>query len=283
MQRNLLTIAALPILLAGCATATKPLVPPTTMAEVGEVRAGSGYAKGYLAPAQLPDSLALLPPPPSADTPAMSADEDGHRKLNAMAADPRGRLAASDAVLKFPGAAQSFACALGVTISEERTPNLNMLLRRSLTDAGLATYRAKDTYQRVRPYVHFKTGTCLPEDEAHLAKDGSYPSGHSSIGWAWALILTQAAPDRQNQLLQRGRAFTQSRSVRGYHWRSDIEAGRLIGAATVARLQSDPVFQSQLSLARDEITRARAGGATPDAKVCADEAAALAVSSRLGP
>ena len=41
-------------------------------------------------------------------------------------------------------------------ISEQATPNLNMLLRRTLTDAGLATYKAKNHYQRTRPFVALK-------------------------------------------------------------------------------------------------------------------------------
>jgi hypothetical protein len=66
-----------------------------------------------------------------------------------------------------------------------------MLLRRTLTDAGLATYKAKDTYQRTRPFVVFKVPRCTRADDALLAKDGSYPSGHTAIGWAWALVLTE--------------------------------------------------------------------------------------------
>ena len=41
------------------------------------------------------------------------------------------------------------------------------------------------------------------------------------------------------------------------HWRSDVEAGRLVGAAAVARLRAEPVFQQQFVLARDEIASAR--------------------------
>ena len=62
-------------------------------------------------------------------------------------------MAVSDANLHFPVAATVFSCALGVQISEQATPNLNMLLRRTPTDAGLATYKAKDKYVRTRPFV----------------------------------------------------------------------------------------------------------------------------------
>lgn len=272
---------AVALLASACSTATRT-VAPISAAEVGEVRAGSGYLKGYLAPAELPDSLALLPPPPAEGSAALAADAAAFRPLTALQGTPRGALAVQDANLRFPKAAETFSCALGLPISEEATPNLNMLLRRTLTDAGIATYKAKDKYQRTRPFVVFKAPSCTPREEAALAKDGSYPSGHSAAGWAWAMVLTEVAPERSDALLQRGRAFSQSRGICGVHWQSDIEAGRLIGAATVARLHANPVFNAQVDAARLEVARARAQGSTPG-RDCAAEAAALGSSSMLAP
>ena len=70
-----------------------------------------------------------------------------------------------------------------------------------LTDAGLATYGAKDHYKRTRPFVANKAPSCTPAEEAMLAKDGSYPSGHASLGWAWGLVLAGIAPDRADAVL----------------------------------------------------------------------------------
>ena len=84
-----------------------------------------------------------------------------------------------------------------------------MLLRRALLDAGLATYAAKDKYNRARRFVVTGETTCTPAEQPALAKDGSYPWGHASIGWAWALLLVQAAPQNMDALLQRGHAFGQ--------------------------------------------------------------------------
>jgi len=256
---------------------------PTTLAEVGELRPGSGYAKGYLSRDELPDSLALVPPPPAEGSAALADDADAFRLLTALQATPRGALATQDANLKFPAAAGHFACALGISISEQATPNLNMLLRRTLTDAGLSTYKAKDSYKRTRPFVALNAPSCTPTEEAALRKDGSYPSGHSAVGWAWALVLTQAAPERADALLQRGRAFGQSRGICGVHWKSDIQAGRLMGAATVARLQSNATYRAQLAAAQSEIAAARAAGRTPAVSDCAAEAAAQTASVQLAP
>ena len=269
VSMNTLALACLTGLLAGCQT-----LPPTSPEVVGEIRAGSGYLNGYLDRKQLPDSLVLLPPPPAPGSAQQAADLDTYKRTRALRDTPRWALASKDANLKFPAAASTFECALQIPISQESTPNLNMLLRRTVADASLATYAAKDKYQRQRPFVAEKESSCTPAEEAMLSKDGSYPSGTAALGWAWALVLVQAAPQRMDAILQRGHAYGYSRVTCGVHWQSDVEAGRVIGAATVARLQTDPTFAAQVALARDEVTQAQAKGLKPSGD-CAAEAAAL--------
>lgn len=266
-----LAAAALAALLAACQS-TPP--PPTSPEVVGEFRKGTGYLKGYLDPKVLPDSLALLPRPPAPGSAQAAADLEIHKATRALRGSPRWQMAAQDNELKFPEAASTFECTLDVPVSEQGTPHLNMLLRRTLLDAGLATYKAKDTYNRKRPFAELGETTCAPQEEARLAKDGSYPSGHAALGWAWGLVLAQVAPERANALVQRGHAFGQSRVICGVHWQSDVDMGRHVGAAAVARLQSDPVFLAQVALAKAEVDAARQQG-KKSARHCAAEAAAL--------
>lgn len=264
-----LLAAAVSSLLAACQT-TPP--PPLSPAEIGELR--PGLVKGYLDRKDLPDSLALLPRPPAPGSAQAAADLEIHKATRALRHTPRWQLAAQDNELAFPAAAAAFSCALDLDISEQATPHLNMLLRRTLVDAGLATYRAKDRYNRQRPFAELGETTCAPHEEAKLAKDGSYPSGHAALGWAWGLVLAGLAPERTDALVQRGHAFGQSRVICGVHWQSDVDMGRHVGAAAVARLQSDPTFRAQAALARAEIGAARAQG-RKSTRPCAAEAAAL--------
>jgi len=256
-------------LLAACSN-----TPSLNPQEIGEARPGSGYLNGYLTTSERPDSLALVLPPPQDGTPAKEADRVAYRALTALQNTPRGALASKDAALQFPQAASTFACALGADISESQTPHLVMLLRRTLVDAGLATYGAKNHYQRTRPFVEFNESSCTPSHEATLRKDGSYPSGHSALGWAWGLVLAEIAPERSNALIQRAHAFGQSRAICGVHWQSDITAGREVGAAAVARLHANPTFRAQMALAQQEIQHAP----TPNAAACDSEAKALKIN-----
>ena len=234
-----------------------------------------GLLAGYLSRAQLPDSLRLLTPPPASGSVAQQADEAAYQAILPLAGSARWRLAARDAILKFPAAADVFSCTLDATISEKQTPHLYTLLRRSYVDAGLATYAAKDRYARVRPFMTSKMPTCTPAEEAALAKDGAYPSGHAALGWAWGLLLAEMVPEKAQGLLERANAFGQSRHICGVHWQSDVAAGQLVGSAALARLHADPIFKAQFALAQAEL-RASMGSGPNEGLDCAAESSALA-------
>jgi acid phosphatase (class A) len=253
------------LITAGCATFEKQSKPSAV----------TDRLPGYLASTALPDSEALLPPPPAPGSAALALDHDISRASLALQDSPRFMLASVDADLKFPRAASVFSCALNIPISEQGTPRLYDLLRRIRTDASHATYKAKDKYVRTRPFVENKQRTCSPDDEKSLRKNGSYPSGHSSIGWAWALALAELAPDRADAILARGRAFGQNRVICNVHWQSDVLEGIFIGSVTIARLHGDPAFRADLEAVRGELTAVRAKGLKP-ARDCKAEADALA-------
>ena len=59
-------------------------------------------------------------------------------------------------------------------------------------------------------------------------------------------------------VLKVGREGGESRVVCGVHFQSDVEAGRTLGSAMVARLHADPAFAADLAQARREIARAPA-------------------------
>lgn len=231
-------------------------------------------APGYLDPARLPDSRLLLGPPPDQSTAAFARDEEARQYTIPLRGNARWLLARQDADLNFPQPAKNFSCALGVPIDEASTPVIYNMMRKVLTDAGLSTYGVKNTYKRVRPFVEHAEGTCWPEQEALLREDGSYPSGHTAAGWAWALVLAEIHPERADALLSRGLAFGQSRVICNAHWQSDVDAGRVMGAATVAVLHADAAFQADLDAARQELRRAQAAAALTPA-LCAAESSAL--------
>ena len=152
-----------------------------------------------------------------------------------------------------------------------------MLLRRSLADLGLAAYPAKKAYGRSRPFMANGQPTCTPGDEAILREDPSYPSGHTAIGWGWALILSDLAPGRAPAILARGRAYGESRIVCNVHWYSDVVSGQLVGAAAFARLQDNETYRAAMAAARRDIAAAREQGLIASGD-CAAETEALSTT-----
>jgi len=264
---ELIALLTMTATLAACTTV------PSSPEPVEEIR--HGILKGYLDAEDYPDSLALLPPPPAEGSSAQATDTAISNRALTLQASARFELATLDNDLSFPNAAGTFSCALGVPVTETDTPYLYQLLRRSLADAGLATYAAKNHYERARPFLVNEAANCAPErEQSMLTGDPSYPSGHTSIGWAWALILTSLAPERADEILARGMAYGESRVFCNVHWPSDVAAGRVIGAAAVAVVQADDVFQRDLTQARHEIHVARERGLQPT-RDCAAETEAL--------
>jgi len=256
------------VVMTGVAVAKERKAPPP----VPEIH--PGLLMGYLPVDKIPDSAVLVPPPPAAGSAAQALDEEISRRSMALRGTPRWKLAVADAELKFPKAAKAFSCALGLPITQKNTPYLYMMLRRTLTDVGLSTYSAKLEYNRPRPFMVNKAPICTPDEQSKLAEDGSYPSGHTAIGWAWALILTEVAPGKAEAILARGRSFGESRTVCNVHWSSDVIQGRFMGAAMVARLHAEPAFHADLEAAKAEIAVLRARGLKPEGD-CRLEAEAL--------
>lgn len=231
-------------------------------------------APGYLKQSDLPNSLVMLGPPPDKESAAQARDEEARKATLPLRGTARWKLAYTDADVAFPQAADNFSCAMGIRIDPKQTPRLYAMMQKMLSDFGLSTYGVKNKYNRVRPFVVHNEATCRADQEAILRGDGSYPSGHTAAGWGWALVFAQINPERSNELFTRGIAFGQSRVICDAHWQSDVDAGRIMGAATVSRLQTNAAFLADLKAAKAEVEAVKGKPAAPMPD-CDAEAAAL--------
>lgn len=243
--------AALLLVLAGCASGPAPAADPTTF-----WTGFRDHPHGYLAAGAAPNAANFLPPPPAAGSLREQDDIARYRETRAMAGTSRWDQARGDNEIETPSAPRVFDEALGITFTPERMPTLTRLLGRMLGDLETIQTPAKRGYFRPRPFVTEPAETCFPP-EPWLTASGSYPSGHTALGWAWALVLAEMAPDRADAVLARGLAYGDSRMICGVHYASDVEAGRIVGAALVAALKADPAFQADFEVARGELARAR--------------------------
>ncbi len=220
----------------------------------------------------LPGGERLIHPVPEAGSSRMATDEEANVRALSLRGSERWILAARDADLGDNWYGHAFSCAAGVEISPDKTPHIANLLRRSGSDFGMSTSAAKQQYQRARPFMVNGEASCTPQDEPALRGNGSYPSGHSAIGYGTGLVLASLFPDRAGQLVARGRGYGNSRWICNVHWLSDVEEGRAFAAATFARLESSNEFRADFAAAQEE-----ARGLQPmiDGGSCMSEAAAL--------
>lgn len=217
--------------------------------------AAQRQAKPYFTHDELPNSVAYLPAPPDTTDAAFFNDWLVYSRGLALRPTPRGAQAKADADYTSEYLAAYFSPAMGYEISEEKSPATFHLLRCVARTGGDATRKAKNHYMRRRPFMVFNQHTMTPDDEPGLSRNGSYPSGHTSTGWATALVLAEVNPDAQDSILTLGYEYGQSRTIVGAHFQSDVDAGRVTGSAAVARMHTSAEFQADVAAAKAECAR----------------------------
>lgn len=232
------------------------------LAVIGLFAAGATRAQpaaGYLTPAQGLHIESWLPPAPPRDSLAQAADLQAYFDTRALVATPRGQEAHADDVVGPPEAvARRFTYIMGVTLDRGNAPTFMHMMELVRNDeVALMQPVKKDVADggRRRPFVDYPDRPMCPLEFAKLAETGSYPSGHSGLGWLWGATLAEIAPQFADALLARGMAFGESRVVCGFHYPSDVSAAQIAMGALLQRLHADPRYLRDLAQAKKEVAR----------------------------
>ncbi|MFT8736364.1 MAG: phosphatase PAP2 family protein [Zymomonas mobilis] len=219
------------------------------------------------------DPLLYLPPPPAAGSLQQAHDDQVFQTTRQLKGGPRWALATQDADTRLAAILNDYACAAGIKLEPGKLPLLAGVLKRALhteyDDIGVT----KNNWNRKRPFVGNDSPICTEKDREGLGKQGSYPSGHTTMGWTVALILAELMPDHAGSILQRGQIYGSSRIVCGAHWVSDVQAGYILASGEVAALHGDERFRHDLELAKKELDKARSSAGAPDDLQCKIEQA----------
>ncbi len=190
-----------------------------------------------------PDGSYFLPPPP--DTASVEFQDDLLQWLWGKSVRPteRGQQASRESQWLSISMLDMASEVLELdTITEEGAPALFRLITKAYNTGSQATRGAKKKYMRKRPFAQMNEHLWSyydALDEDFYRTNGSYPSGHTSYGWATALVLAEMWPELQDTILRRGFQYGESRVIGGPHWQSDVTAGYLCGAASVARAHAN--------------------------------------------
>ena len=222
----------------------------------------NGHA--YFTKAELPNMANILPAPPEFESARFVADQSQYLWGKLMRLDEaRCAQAQRDAVYSMQTIIDEFGSIFGLEITKEGTPEIYSILQDVCASCDSIYSDAKVYFDRKRPYAYYNEGTIVPEKEEKHRNEGSYPSGHTVLGWTSALLLADInqSPEAMEGLLTRGYEFGQSRVIAGYHWQSDVDAGRMAGTVLYQLIRNHKRFVEQLAKARAEFAE-QTGSAT---------------------
>jgi acid phosphatase (class A) len=234
------------------------------------VAAGHKTPTGYLKPGDI-DVVAVLPPAPVAGDPRYDSDRAMFLKTRKLIGSPRWAMATNDVQYGNEAMLHDFSCAAGVTLTVKNARKLTWLMDRAGRDTQKQTNIAKDTFKRLRPFQIDEGDICQSKED--LAKSFDYPSGHTTGGWTWAMVLADVLPERATAILARGRAYGESRIVCGAHNASAVEAGRLSATVTLEAVRNKAAYKKDVKAAQAEIRALRKSRKAGKPLACEAEAA----------
>jgi acid phosphatase (class A) len=215
----------------------------------------------YLTPDQT-DPGRLLPPPPEDGSPTQVTDMAAMWKLVKSRTPERFKQAQWDNDHEDISA---FAATIGPDFDLKKLPATVKLFSEVQNDENLLAVTAK-------AYFHRKFATeldaglidlnCDPADvRESMAKPGgrkaaSWPSGHATMGYSFAIILASLIPEKAQAIMVRARDYGYSREVCGDHYHDDVEASHALGTAAGIMLLQNAALQPLIEASRAELRAA---------------------------
>jgi acid phosphatase (class A) len=200
--------------------------------------------------ANLTPSL-VLPPPPVDGSALAAAELQQLHAIDAARTPAEIAHAQADDHLKN---VTIFADAIGPGFDLTRLPETTKLFDTVRAEEKASADRAKDYFKRNRPWIVDKTlHPCSTDD----APQSSYPSGHTTMGFAMGSILSRLAPDKAAAIMARAADYAHSRLVCEMHFQADVTAGALWGTMIAERLMQQPAFKAQFDRALNELRAAK--------------------------
>ena len=192
----------------------------------------------------------LLPPPPADGSPEQRAEMDELHYIANTRTQARFARAMKDEVTE---SVLAFAGVMGPRFDLDRLPKTKQLFDDVRAEEKAAGKLAKNYFRRNRPWIADpKLKTCARDDPPQT----SYPSGHSTLGFAMAVVLARLAPEKAKAIMARAGDYAYNRLVCSMHYRSDIVAGQVLGTTVAAEMFTTQGFRDEFDAARAELLAA---------------------------
>lgn len=115
----------------------------------------------------------------------------------------------------------------------------------SIGEETLAAVRiVKEKFVRKRPYE--ADSTLEPCIKRSSTVSRSYPSGHTTYAYVYALFMAEIMPQKRSEFLNRAEEIGKSRILGGVHYPSDVAAGRVLAEALFAQFMQSKLFREKM-------------------------------------
>jgi acid phosphatase (class A) len=190
--------------------------------------------------------IALIPPPPTDDSPAGLADIE---TLLQVQKDRTPGQAARAGRIHEHTAMSIGAEVFGPEFTAENLPRTSAILERADDERDAVIEAVKDHWKRPRPYIRNPAvKPCVK-----LPLDTSYPSWHSTSGAVWTALLSEAMPEYKAAFHEEMRETMWCRVLAGVHYPTDTQAGRMLGGIIAVEMLKNQSTQDAVKVMRAEI------------------------------
>ena len=201
-------------------------------------------AKPFITSQEL-DLTKYLPAPPADDSAQTKAELKELLEIQATRTPEQEKAAVADAEENV----WRFADVMGPDFTAAKLPKTAALFDRVIATEDVVDDHAKKAFNRPRPY--------MLDEQIHpllkKSKSGSWPSGHSTVGYLMATVLGDLVPEKRNALFARASVYAENRLVAGFHYRSDTVMSRTGAALIAQKMAEQPDFQAELDAAKTEL------------------------------
>lgn len=203
-------------------------------------------ADRYLTNGQI-NVVALLAPPPLPGSAEQAADLASVAAVHQAASTNDLRQALSEANFSV----FVFRPAIGDFFRPGKLPKTEAFFKCVRRDSDHLVNLGKAHWKRLRP---------INADPALnwglKEKSYSYPSGHSTRGTVYALLLAEIFSGKKNEIMAVGRRIGWHRVQMAVHYPTDIYAGRVLAQAIVRQLKTNPEFRHDFAEVKAELRAA---------------------------
>ncbi len=191
------------------------------------------------------DLTTILQPPPANDS-AQTKAELGEiltiQVTRTPAMEQRANADAEEEIWRY-------ADVMGPKFTKEALPKTAALFDRINETEESVTELPKKTFARPRPHILYPD----VKPVVPLSKSGAYPSGHTTRGTLWGVILSNMVPEKRREIMVRAWEYGNNRIIGGIHYRSDVDAGRIGGSIIAEELLRNAEFKTEFEAAKTEL------------------------------